>query len=64
MPGKGTGAVHKAIRDILPHLDKDRFLSPEIRKLHDFIASGKLVAAAEEAVGALHIGIDTGIAGM
>ena len=64
LPGKGTGAVHKAIRDILPHLDKDRFLSPEIRKLHDFIASGKLVAAAEEAVGALHIGIDTGIAGM
>ena len=56
--------MHKAIRDILPHLDKDRFLSPEIRKLHDFIASGKLVAAAEEAVGALHIGIDTGIAGM
>ena len=54
-PGRGTAAVHKAIRERVAHLDKDRFLSPEIKRLHDLIASGGLVRAAEAAVGELAI---------
>lgn len=54
-PGKGTMAAHKAIRAIIPHLEKDRFLSPEIKLIHDLITSGKLVAEVEAVVGPLAI---------
>jgi histidine ammonia-lyase len=52
-PGKGTKAAQAAIRAIVPHLEKDRFLSPEIKSIHDFIASGSLVSQVEQAVGEL-----------
>ena len=54
-PGRGTAAAHACIRTILPHLDKDRWLSPEIHRMHDLIQNGQLVAAAEKAVGPLNI---------
>jgi len=54
-PGTGTAAAHACIREVIPHLDKDRFLSPEIRKMHDLIQDGRLVAAAEAAVGPLKV---------
>ena len=54
-PGCGTAAAHKAVRDVVPHLDKDRFLSPEIRRLHDLIISGQLTATVEAAIGTLKI---------
>ncbi|MCI7540955.1 MAG: histidine ammonia-lyase [Veillonellaceae bacterium] len=53
--GKGTAAVHACIRGIIPHLDKDRFLSPEIHRMHDLIEDGRLVAAAEEVTGPLSV---------
>lgn len=52
-PGRGTAAAQQAIREIIPHLDKDRFLSPEIRKLHDLIADGTLVQRVESVTGTL-----------
>ncbi|MCR5757470.1 MAG: histidine ammonia-lyase [Selenomonas sp.] len=54
-PGTGTTAAHRGVRSILPHLEKDRFLSPEIKKLHDYIASGELVAGVEKVCGPLQI---------
>ena len=54
-PGKGTAAAHACIRAVIPHLDKDRFLSPEIHKMYSLIREGKLVAAAEAAVGTLKV---------
>lgn len=54
-PGRGTTAAHKAIRQIIPHLGKDRFLSPEIKELHDLISSGALVQQVEAAIGELTI---------
>lgn len=52
-PGKGTKIAHDAIRSVIPHLEKDRFLSPEIKKVHDLIASGELVKKVEACVGML-----------
>ena len=53
-PGKGTGAVHTVIRSIVPHLDDDRVLSPDILAIRDAITDESLVNAAEAAVGELH----------
>ena len=55
LPGKGTVAAHKAVRAILPHLEKDRFLSPEIKAIHDFIVSGQLVEIVEAETGSLKV---------
>ena len=52
-PGRGTAAARQTIREIIPHLDKDRFLSPEIKKLHDLIADGTLVSRVEAVTGPL-----------
>jgi len=53
-PGKGTGAVHTAIRSIVPHLDDDRVLSPDILAIRDAIIDESLLNAAETAVGELN----------
>ncbi|MER3555549.1 MAG: histidine ammonia-lyase [Meiothermus sp.] len=52
-PGKGVEAVYRRIRQEIPHLDRDRFLKPELSRLRELIRSGELVKVAEEAVGAL-----------
>ena len=52
-PGKGTGAVHKAVRAIVSHLDDDRVLSPDILAIRDAIRDESLLEAAERAVGEL-----------
>ncbi|MBP2635377.1 MAG: hutH 2 [Firmicutes bacterium] len=54
-PGKGTGAAHKAIREVVPHLDEDRMPSPDIQCIYSLIAGRTLVTKVEEAVGALKI---------
>lgn len=53
-PGKGVEAVHQRIRTEIPHLDRDRFLKPELSRLRELIRSGELVRVAEEAVGKMH----------
>ena len=52
-PGKGTKAVHTAIRAIVPHLEDDRVLSPDILTIRDAICDESLLNAAEKAVGEL-----------
>lgn len=52
-PGKGVEAVHQRIRTEIPHLDRDRFLKPELSRLRELIRSGELVQVAEGAVGKL-----------
>jgi len=52
-PGKGTAAVHRAIRAIVPHLEDDRALSPDILAIRDAIRDESLLDAAETAVGTL-----------
>lgn len=54
-PGIGTGAAHRAIRDIVPHLDEDRIMAPDIESVCRLIANGTLVKKAEQAVGVLRI---------
>lgn len=54
-PGKGTGAAHKAIREVVPHLDEDRMPSPDIQCIYSLIAGRTLVTKVEEAVGVLKI---------
>jgi len=52
-PGEGTLAAYRAIRDAIPHLDKDRVLSNDIQAVMDLLKSGKLVQEVEKVVGEL-----------
>jgi len=52
-PGKGTGAVHCAMRELVGHLDEDRMLHPDIVALRGAIAGGAVTKAAESAAGEL-----------
>jgi len=55
LPGKGTGAVHAAVRSLVAHLDEDRVLSPDILAIRDAMRSGSILDAAEKAVGDLMV---------
>ncbi|AEB11749.1 histidine ammonia-lyase [Marinithermus hydrothermalis] len=52
-PGKGVAAVYRRIREEVPHLDRDRYLRPELERLRQMIRAGEIIAVAESAVGAL-----------
>jgi histidine ammonia-lyase len=52
-PGKGTAAAHHEIRKTIAHVKEDVFLYPLIEKALALVNRGSLVAAVEEAVGAL-----------
>ena len=52
-PGKGVEAVYRRIRKEVRHLDRDRYLKPELARICELIRSGELVAAAQNAVGDL-----------
>ena len=54
-PGIGTNAVYKKIRGIVPHLDNDRILSPDIQTVRQCIADGGILGAAEGCVQALMV---------
>jgi histidine ammonia-lyase len=51
--GAGTAAGYKTIRALVPPLEEDRVLAPEIEALADLIRSGRLVGEVEAAVGLL-----------
>ncbi|MCL2757589.1 MAG: histidine ammonia-lyase [Coriobacteriia bacterium] len=48
--GVGTAAVHKFIRSVVPHLEEDRILSPDILTIYENIVNGSILSAAENAV--------------
>jgi histidine ammonia-lyase len=52
-PGRGVVAAHRFIRSIVPHLDEDRVLADDIRRLAEKVEDGSLITAVEEAVGPL-----------
>ena len=54
-PGDGTAKAHQTIRSVVPHLDEDRIPAPDIKTLHNLIASGRLVGEVEAVVGKLKI---------
>lgn len=52
-PGEGTLAAYQAIRRVIPHLDTDRFLAPDIAAMRELMRSGAILAAVEERLGEL-----------
>lgn len=52
-PAAGTGAVHDAVRAVVPGPGPDRYLAPEIEHVVRLVASGQVAAAAAGAVGHL-----------
>jgi histidine ammonia-lyase len=52
-PGPATAAVHAAIRSRVPFFDADREFGPDIADAVDLVRAGRLVVAAESAIGAL-----------
>jgi histidine ammonia-lyase len=52
-PSEGTGAALAAIRELVPFLDGDRPLKPDIDAVVELVQSGGFVDAAERVVGSL-----------
>ncbi len=52
-PAGGTAAVHRAIREVVPHLEADRPLSGEIEAVAGLVRDGTLAGAAAAVVGEL-----------
>jgi len=52
-PGEGTLVAYKAIRNAIPHLDKDRVLSKDIETMMHLMRSGKIIEEVEKVVGTL-----------
>ena len=51
--GRGAEAAHAELRKVVEPLEGDRYLEPDLRAAKECIASGRLVAAVEAAVGPL-----------
>ncbi len=45
-PGRGVEAVHRRIRQDIPHLERDIYMKPDIEKLRTMILNGEIVRAA------------------
>jgi histidine ammonia-lyase len=41
--GEATNTLHERIRTIVPHLEEDRYLAPEIEQLANAVATGGLI---------------------
>ncbi|WP_419705964.1 histidine ammonia-lyase [Promicromonospora sp. NFX87] len=52
-PAAGTGAVHDAVRAVVPGPGPDRYLAPEIEHVVQLVAAGRITAVAASAVGQL-----------
>ena len=53
LPGAATGAARAAVRAVVPFLERDRELGPDIRAVVELLRDGGLVAAAEREAGPL-----------
>jgi histidine ammonia-lyase len=53
-PGPGVKAAYEAIRAVVPPLDADRILTPDVEAVRALMLSGELRRAVEAAVGPLH----------
>ena len=52
-PGKGTAAAYQAVRAAVPYVTRDTSLTPYVAALESRANSGEILAAVENAVGAL-----------
>ena len=52
-PARGTAAALAAIREMVPFLDGDRELKPDVDVAIEIVESGALVEAVESAIGSL-----------
>ena len=52
-PGEGTLAAYRAIRNAVPHLEKDRILSSDISTVKKLMRDGKILNAVEKQIGDL-----------
>jgi histidine ammonia-lyase len=52
-PGEGTLAAYQAIRQAVPHLEKDRILSTDISAVKQIMRNAKILNAVEKQVGVL-----------
>jgi histidine ammonia-lyase len=52
-PGLGTLAAYRAIRQAVPHLEKDRIISPDIAAVKQLMRNGKILKAVEKQIGEL-----------
>ena len=52
-PGVGPRAAHRTLRTVVPKLEGDRELAPDVDAILDLMERGALVAAAERAAGRL-----------
>jgi len=53
--GTGTAAVHQRIRALVPHLDNDRTLSPDIATIREAVIDGSIIRAAEDSTEVLGV---------
>jgi histidine ammonia-lyase len=53
-PGRTTGAVLQRMRQDVPFIDRDTFMTPHLEAVEGLVSSGALLAAAEEEIGALN----------
>ncbi len=53
-PGPGVKAALRALREVIPPLERDRIVAPDIRAARELIVTGKLRAAVEAVVGPLN----------
>ncbi len=54
-PGKGVAAAYRALRRVVPGLDRDRFLAPDLAAAERLVRDGTIVRAAEHAAGVLAV---------
>ncbi len=47
-PGEGTSRAHQIVRREVPHLERDRYLAPDIAALTGVVARGELAALMGE----------------
>ncbi len=52
-PGRGVAAAYRCVRDVVPPLEKDRFLAPDLQRVCELLVSGELVRRVEKAVSGL-----------
>lgn len=52
-PGRTTGAVLRRMRQDVPFIDRDTFMTPHLEAAEALVSSGALLAAAEDEIGAL-----------
>jgi histidine ammonia-lyase len=50
-PGVGTQAAYETIRGVVSHLENDRILSEDVKRVTDLVRSGAILDAVEVAVG-------------